>query len=124
MRMINREEGAGARLLLDYQLMRHGIPTRVIRGYQSVVFSHLLVARTIVEGKADVGVGPEVLSHLYNLSFIPLQEERYDLVVPNIYLQNHPGIQVFLDTLVTKNFRKEIEALGGYDTKEIGKVIQ
>ena len=56
------------------------------------------------------------------LEFIPLQEERYDLVVPTPYLTEHPGLANLLDTILSRQFRTEIEALGGYDTRETGKV--
>ena len=56
------------------------------------------------------------------MDFIPLQEERYDLVVPTSYLSGHPSIANLLDTILSRQFRTEIEALGGYDTRETGKV--
>ena len=123
-RLINREQGAGARFLLDHLLAYSGIPSKKIRGYDTQSFSQLELGRSIVEGKADVGIGAQAIGHFYDLDFIPLQEERYDLVIPTKYLHSHPGMQMFLDTLVTRGFRQEIEALGGYDTKEIGKIIE
>jgi len=51
-----------------------------------------------------------------------LQEERYDLVMPSRYLTTHPGLSILLDTIVSHPFRREIEALGGYDTRDTGKV--
>jgi len=56
------------------------------------------------------------------LDFIPLQEERYDLAVPTQYLNEHPGLGNLLDTIVGRSFRTELEALGGYDVREIGKI--
>ncbi len=123
-RIMNREQGAGARLLLDYLLTKSGIPSRKVRGYEALCPSQLELGRAIVEGKADMGIGAEAVGHFYDLDFIPLQEERYDLVIPTKYLHSHPGMQIFLDTLVTRGFRLELEALGGYGTKEIGKIIQ
>ncbi|MDT7041472.1 substrate-binding domain-containing protein [Candidatus Nitronereus thalassa] len=124
LRMMNREPGAGARLLLDYLLEKSGIASRVVRGYDAQCSSQLGVGRAIVEGKADVGIGAQGVGHFFDLDFIPLQEERYDLVIPTRYLRVHPGMQMFLDTLVTHGFRQEIDALGGYDSKEIGKIIE
>jgi len=123
-RLMNREQGAGARLLLDHLLAKSGISSRAVRGYEALCSSQLGLGRAIVEGKADVGIGAQAVGHFYDLDFIPLQEERYDLVIPTKYFHAHPGMKMFLDTLVTRGFRQEIEALGGYDTKEIGKIIE
>jgi len=123
-RLMNREPGAGARLLLDHLLAKSGISSRAVRGYEALCSSQLGLGRAIVEGKADVGIGAQAVGHFYDLDFIPLQEERYDLVIPTKYFHAHPGMKMFLDTLVTRGFRQEIEALGGYDTKEIGKIIE
>ncbi len=122
-RMVNREKGAGARLLLDYLLSRHRIPSQVVRGYGAIAFSQIGLGRWIAEGRADVGIGVQAVAQLYNFDFIPLQEERYDLVIPTAYIDSHPGMKIFLDTLGTHKFQQEIEALGGYDAKESGKVI-
>ena len=123
-RMVNREKGAGARLLLDYLLSRHRIPSQVVRGYETIASSQIGLGRWIAEGKADVGVGARAIAQLYNFDFIPLQEERYDLVIPTAYVHSHPGMKIFLDTLVTRGFQREIEALGGYDARESGKIIR
>jgi putative molybdopterin biosynthesis protein len=123
-RLMNREKGSGARLLLDHKLSDSGIAGNAVRGYDSLSSSQLGLGRAIVEGRADVGIGAESVGQFYDLDFIPLQEERYDLVIPTKYFHSHPGMQMFLDTLVTRGFRQELEALGGYDTKEIGKIIE
>ena len=123
-RIINREQGAGARYLLDHLLEQSGISSKKIRGYETQSFSQLELGRSVAEGNADVGIGAQAIGVFYDLDFIPLQEERYDLVIPTKYLHSHPGMQMFLDTLVTRGFRQEIEALGGYDMKEIGKIIE
>lgn len=120
--LINREAGAGARLLLDQRLATVGIKAGQVKGYQRSAGSHLEVARLIAEGQADVGVGVRSAARLLGLDFIPLQEERYDLVVPTVYLSEHPALSMFLDTIVSRPFRTEIQALGGYDTHETGKV--
>jgi molybdate-binding protein/DNA-binding XRE family transcriptional regulator len=118
--LVNREEGAGARLLLDRRLAAAGFKSRQVRGYQRLADSHLDVARRVAEGQADAGVGVRSAASLLGLSFIPLQEERYDLVMPTAYLSSHPGLSRLLDTMTTRAFRKEIEALGGYDVREMG----
>jgi molybdopterin molybdotransferase/putative molybdopterin biosynthesis protein len=120
--IVNREEGAGARLLLDRSLGAAGIRPQQIKGYDRLAASHVEVGRGIAHGGADVGLGVRSAARLLGLDFIPLQEERYDLVIPTRYLKSHPGISTFLDAIVSRSFRTEIEALGGYDTRETGKV--
>ncbi len=67
-------------------------------------------------------MGVRSAARLLGLGFLPLQEERYDLVMPTAYLSEHPTLSMFLDTLVSRPFRTEVQALGGYDTHETGKV--
>lgn len=120
--LINREPGAGARLLLDRRLAAAGLRADLVKGYARHAVSHLEVGRLIAEGQADVGMGVRAASRLLGLDFLPLQEERYDLVIPTRYLKAHPGLDRFLDTLVSRPFRREMEAVGGYDTRETGKI--
>lgn len=120
--LVNREGGAGARLLLDRQLAAAGIRPQQVRGYERLVGSHLEVARAIAEGRADVGIGVEAAARSQGLDFLPLQEERYDLVMPSAYLSTHEGLSVLLDAIVSRPFRSELEALGGYSTRDTGKV--
>ena len=120
--LINREPGAGARLLLDHRLAAAGITTERIRGYRRVANSHLQTARCIADGQADAGMGVEAAARLFGLDFVPLQDERYDLAIPTAYLSAHPGLERLLDTIVSRPFRAEVEALGGYDMRETGKV--
>jgi len=120
--IVNREDGAGARLLLDQRLATAGIPAAKVRGYKRTVASHLEVAHFIADGLVDVGMGVRSASGLLGLDFIPLQEERYDLVIPTPYLTSHPALTNFLDAIVSRPFRTEIEALGGYDTRQTGKI--
>lgn len=120
--LVNREEGAGARLLLDRLLAAAGVRPHEIRGYGRLAGSHLEVARAIAEGRADAGIGVEAAARLLGLDFLPLQEERYDLVMPTAYLSAYRGLSALLDAIVSRPFRNELEALGGYSTKDTGKV--
>src|SRR5262245_1309551 len=122
--LINREKGAGARYLLDQQLEREGLPGAQVRGYDLIADSHFQVARRIVERQADVGIGVKSAANLFGLDFIPLQQSRYDLVIPKTFLAAHPSIGNLLEAIVSRQFRTEIEALGGYDTSETGKIRQ
>ena len=121
-RLINREPGSGARHLLDRQLAVHGILPGHVRGYDQVVRSHLELAWTIRAGLVDVGIGVQTAALAFGLEFIPLQRERYDLVIPALHYESHPGVKTLLDVLFSRPFRTEIEALGGYDTHTSGKV--
>ena len=120
--LINREEGSGARLLLDQRLSASGIETTHVRGYDRVVSSHIEVARAIAGCQADVGIGIRSAAQLFGLDFVPLQAARYDLVVPKSHLKSHPTLAHLFETIVSKPFRNEIGALAGYDTSETGKV--
>ncbi len=120
--LMNRETGAGARLLLDQQLAAAGITSAVISGDDRIGRSHFQVARTIAEGHADVAVGVRTAANLFGLDFLPLQRARYDFVVPKAHLKDHPGIEALMNILVSRSFRTEIDALGGYDMTETGTV--
>jgi len=118
--LLNREEGAGARLLLDRELRVAGIDPARIRGYDRIVSSHFDVARAIAGQQADVGIGIRSAAQYFDLGFVPLQSARYDLVVPKAYLASHPTLAHLFETIVSRPFRNEIEALGGYDTSQTG----
>jgi molybdate-binding protein/DNA-binding XRE family transcriptional regulator len=122
-RIVNRENGSGARRLLDRQLATCGIQPTRIKGYGDEVLSHVEVASRVKAGVADAGIGVRVAASIWGLDFIPLQRERYDLVIPKAHYETLPGLRTLLDTVVSKPFRDELEALGGYDTREIGKVV-
>jgi len=119
--LVNREAGSGARLLLDQRLHAAEVQPGQVQGYDRIVSSHFEVARAIAERQADVGIGIRSAAQLFDVDFIPLQAARYDLVVPKPYLKSHPTLAHLFETLVSRPFRNEIEALGGYDTSETGK---
>ena len=123
-RIVNREKGSGARRLLDKQLNTSGINTKRVKGYSDEALSHLDVASRIKAGLADTGIGIRSVALICGLDFVALQRERYDLVIPKTYYETLSGLPVLLDTMVSKPFRDELEALGGYDTREIGKVVE
>src|SRR5579884_3568416 len=102
--LVNREIGSGARLLLDAKLAEAGIHPRHVKGYETTASSHLDVARTVAHGMADTGLGVRSAARLLGLDFVPLQEERYDLVIPTIHLHRHPAVRRFLDAMVARSF--------------------
>lgn len=119
-KIVNRELGSGARRLLDKQLNATGIKPNRVKGYRDEVLSHLDVASRIRVGAADAGIGVRAAASINGLDFVPLQRERYDLVIPKVHYETLQGMKNFLDIIVSKSFRQELEALGGYDTREAG----
>ncbi|HSE84939.1 MAG TPA: substrate-binding domain-containing protein [Candidatus Binatia bacterium] len=123
-KIVNREKGSGARRLLDNQLEASRMTPNRVKGYSDEVLSHLDVASRIKAGLADAGIGVRSAATICGLDFVPLQRERYDLVIPKTYYETLSGLQVLLDTIVSKSFRDELEALGGYDTRDTGKITE
>ena len=120
--MVNREKGSGVRILLDGKLHSLNISNN-IKGYDVEESSHLSVASYVARNMADVGLGNEKVSkQVDNIEFIPLQKERYDLVIKKSDL-NNPVYKSIVDILSSKEFKNELEGLGGYDLKDTGKVM-
>jgi molybdate-binding protein len=122
-KIVNREIGSGARRLLDKQLDAGGIKSNRVKGYRDEVLSHLDVAARIKAGLADAGIGVRAAAAICGLDFVPLQRERYDLVIPKVHYETLPGVRTLLDIIVSKPFRAELDGLGGYDTRESGKIV-
>lgn len=121
--LINREKGSGIRILLDEKLRLNNIDREQVNGYNIEKQSHAAVARSIARGEGDVGIGNEkVASQLNEIDFIPLQEERYDLVIKECDLK-YPIYKLIINTIKSEEFKKEIEGLGGYDLRDIGKIL-
>jgi putative molybdopterin biosynthesis protein len=118
--IVNREAGAGSRQLLDAHLQRLGIQARQVRGYDSHAPGHLPAAWQVQSGAADGCIATRAAARLFGLGFIPLVSERYDLAIHRRHL-DLPGIQALLDTLGRSGFRRELESLGGYDTRAAGQ---
>jgi putative molybdopterin biosynthesis protein len=118
--MINRNPGSGTRLWLDRQLQALNIPVGNIKGYENVVRTHTECASLVKEGKADVALGLHAAAFQHNLGFIPLFQERYDLIIPQEQIKL---LQPLLDTIQTKAFRHSLESLVGYDTTHTGEQI-
>jgi putative molybdopterin biosynthesis protein len=119
---INRQRGAGTRVLLDFKLKELGINPQRIKGYEQVGYTHLAVAAVVASGVADVGLGIMAAAKALNLDFVPLLWERYDLVIPQPYYES-PLLKPLLDILHQPSFRAEVEALGGYDTAQMGQIV-
>jgi len=119
-RFVNRNAGSGTRLWLDSELQKLKIPTEKINGYDKVVKTHSDAASAIQSGKADVALGLQAAAYQNDLDFIPLFEERYDLVLPR---ENEKTLSPLLDYLQTATFRTALNALTGYDSSHSGEQI-
>ena len=124
LRVVNRERGAGARVLLDEQLRLHGIPRSEVRGYEDEQPNHLAVAARVASGAADVGVGIEKAAAIIGeaITFIPLITERYDLVMRK-RPDNAEWREHVLQVLRSDSFRQELAAISGYDLTDTGKIL-
>ena len=119
---VNRQRGAGTRVLLDYRLRQAGIEARAIQGYERQEFTHLAVAAAVASGAADCGLGILAAARALRLDFVPLDSERYDLVVPKAFYGSEflaPLLRIVRDPA----FAVRIAALGGYATPQIGQVL-
>lgn len=120
---INRERGSGARVLLDEKLRTLGIHHDSIRGYEEEEMTHIAVASKVARGEADAGLGIEKAAlQVQNLDFIPLQKERYDLVVRQEDVVK-PHFQALLSILKSPTYRKEVLGMGGYDISQMGQIL-
>lgn len=117
---INRTPGSGTRVWLDQQLKRQAIPIELIHGYAREESTHTRVASLIAQGAASAGIGLQAAARQFNLGFIPLFQECYDLVIPQESLVN-PRITLLIDSIVSGESRRLIEGLGGYDITQNGK---
>ncbi|WP_141432866.1 helix-turn-helix transcriptional regulator [Bacillus sp. 03113] len=118
-KILNREIGSGARILLDEQLKLHNINKMNVNGYDQEATSHFSVAAGITQGKADVGVGIE--KNIAGIDFLPLVKENYDLVLLKT-MQNKEIISLLTEILTTDELINELQAFG-YDTSNSGKII-
>ncbi|MDI3533811.1 MAG: molybdopterin molybdotransferase [Thermosediminibacterales bacterium] len=120
---INRQRGAGTRMLLDFKLRQMKISPDRIQGYEREEYTHMSVAAAVAGGSADAGLGILTAARSLGLDFIPIATERYDLAIPAEFY-NDERIQRVLEIIKSEKFIKTINGLGGYDTKDTGKVIK
>jgi len=120
---VNRQRGAGTRVLLDFELEKRGIAPETVAGYDREENTHMAVAAAVVSGMADCGMGVRSAAVALNLDFVSVGWERYDLAIPERYVQ-HPGVQGILALLNDDEFREALGGQPGYDVRETGKVQQ
>lgn len=121
-RYINRQRGAGTRVLFDYLLKKEGIETDSIKGYDREGATHMAVAAAIQGGSADAGMGILSAAKALNLDFVPVGNEEYDFAIPVKYL-DLPHVQKFISVLKSDLFKAKLEELGGYSADNIGKIV-
>ena len=119
---INRQRGAGTRILLDYYLQKLGINIEDIRGYDQEEFTHLNVAVAVKSERASTGLGITAAAKALDLDFIPLYNERYDLIVPKDIYETELFMSV-IEAMNDKEFRASVQALSGYDTSCMGEEL-
>lgn len=120
-KFVNRQRGSGTRLLLDYNLKQLNINPNDISGYTREEYTHLAVAAAVDARDADVGLGVYSAAQMMNLDFIPVCNEEYDLAIPEEFIELDI-IKEFIETIKSKEFKNELDKLGGYDYSNTGTI--
>ncbi len=122
-RFINRQRGAGTRILLDDHLKKSELSPEDIQGYEQEEYTHMAVAVNILNQASDCGMGIFAAAKALDLDFVPLARERYDLIIPARYREDSK-IQTLLQLIQTQKVQSRIQDLGGYETKLTGRIMQ
>jgi excisionase family DNA binding protein len=121
-RLVNRQPGSGTRALLEQELAKAGVDAAAIEGWDREVSTHHEVALAVKSGEADVGVATLSVARLFGLQFVPLREERFDMVVDRaVFFERR--FQALVDRLVSGPFRERACRIGGYDFRSCGSVL-
>ena len=121
-RYVNRQKGSGTRILMDYLCRREGVDPEAVYGYEREELTHNSVAVQIASGSADAGLGIYSAAKLYDLEFLPVCVEEYDLLLSGSVWSN-ATVQQLVATLKSEAFRARIEAMGGYTLDRPGEII-
>ncbi|WP_298007784.1 MULTISPECIES: molybdopterin biosynthesis protein [Anaerolinea] len=121
-RFVNRQRGAGTRVLLDYHLERLGIDPAQVQGYDQEEYTHLAVAAAVASGRADCGLGVMAAAQALDLDFIPLFTERYQLVIPTVYYESEL-LRPLRDLMQDETFRRSVQGLPGYTVENMGQIV-
>lgn len=121
--LVNRQRGAGTRVLLDYELGKLGITPDQVRGYGREEYTHLAVAAAVASGAADFGLGIQAAARALKLDFVPLAHEQYDLVMTRQTFASD-RIRPLLDLLHDDGFKTAVAAMPGYDVSVMGQVLE
>lgn len=120
---VNRQRGSGTRLLLDFHLEKIGILPEAVRGYRQEEYTHLAVAAAVASARADVGLGIHAAAAALDLAFVPLFNERYDLIIPRSHASG-PLMLPMLDLLHDAEFRDAVARLPGYGVTKMGEPVE
>jgi putative molybdopterin biosynthesis protein len=119
---INRQVGSGTRVLLDFKLKENKIDPSEISGYGTIAHTHMEVALAVFKGAADIGMGIHAAAHALNLDFIPVANERFDLIIPNEYYSSE-SVAALCKSLCLDEFKFTVRQMGGYETYDTGKTM-
>jgi molybdate-binding protein/DNA-binding XRE family transcriptional regulator len=121
-RIVNRQPGSGARIVLDEMLKECGADGRQIRGYDTEVRGHLEVAAAVVAGSADAGITLRVAAEAFGLRFFEIRTEQYGLIIPEREFDTEP-VKILLDALTSTALAAEVGRLCSYDTTAMGNAL-
>ncbi|MEN6637785.1 MAG: substrate-binding domain-containing protein [Smithella sp.] len=119
---VNRQQGSGIRVLLDYELNKRGIACADISGYDNEVYTHFEVGLSLIAGEAEAGIASAAVAKILDLNFQPLTSERFDMILDkSTFFQ--PAIQAFIETLQSEQFKNRVEKIGNYNFKDSGRIL-
>ena len=121
-RLVNRQRGAGTRLLLDYELNKIGLTPHNIAGYEHQEYTHLALAAAVSSGIADCGLGIRAAASALDLDFLPMSTERYDLAIPQEYLGSQL-LDPLIQLMVNSKFRHAVNSIPGYCADQMGEAL-
>jgi excisionase family DNA binding protein len=121
-RFINRQKGSGTRILLDHHLKNLNILSDEIQGYEKEVYTHFEVGLAILAKEAEVGIATVSAAKLLGLSFIPITQESFDMLMDQATFFER-SVQAFIEVLNSREFRTRVDRLGSYDFKNSGKIL-
>ena len=119
---VNRQRGAGTRVLFDYKLKEAGIDPETIKGYDREMATHMAVAAAVASDSADAGMGVLSAAQAMGLDFIPVGVEEYDFAIPQRFLEVD-SVKAFIEILQSDDFHKRLEELGGYEVRRAGEIV-
>lgn len=119
---VNRQRGAGTRVLFDYKLKEAGIAPESIKGYDREMATHMAVAAAVASDSADAGMGVLSAAQAMGLDFIPVGVEEYDFAIPQRFLEL-PYVKSFIEILQSEDFQKRLKELGGYELRNAGEIV-
>ena len=122
LRYVNRQKGSGTRILTDYLCKKEGLNPDDIYGYEREELTHTSVAAQLASGSADAGMGIYSAAKLYELDFLPVCIEEYDLLIPD-HAWDSPMLRQMIATLQSPVFREKILSMGGYTLDNPGEII-